>query len=83
VLLGEPGIGKTALLDYARERAEGMLVAGPEGLAAEAELPFASLSLLLQPLLHCLKELPAAQGSLWPAPCGARRVARDPDGQRI
>jgi hypothetical protein len=77
VLLGEPGIGKTALLDYARERAEGMLVAGPEGLAAEAELPFASLSLLLQPLLHCLKELPAAQGQpLAGALCSAAVRAR-------
>ncbi len=60
---GEPGIGKTALLIAARERAEGMLLAGTAGVESEAQLPFAALGELATPLLAGLDELPAPQAA--------------------
>ena len=42
-LVGEPGIGKTALLEHAAERADGMQLLRARGIESEAEIPFASL----------------------------------------
>jgi len=63
VLRGEPGIGKTALLDDARERAQDMHVLAARGVEAEAELPFAALHQLIRPALGKLDELPAPQAN--------------------
>ncbi|WP_419999862.1 AAA family ATPase [Streptomyces boninensis] len=63
VLRGEPGIGKTALLDDAAARAAGLglrLLRGT-GVEVEAELPFAGLQLLLRPALGALGALPEPQ----------------------
>jgi predicted ATPase len=43
VVRGEPGIGKTALLEDARDRASDMHVLAARGVESEAELPFAGL----------------------------------------
>ena len=40
---GEAGVGKTALLDHAIERAAGFRVARAAGVLSEMELPFAGL----------------------------------------
>jgi hypothetical protein len=40
---GEPGAGKTALLDYAMEAATGFLIARAVGVEWEMELPVAAL----------------------------------------
>ncbi|MCC9312404.1 AAA family ATPase [Kitasatospora sp. RB6PN24] len=61
VLRGEPGIGKSALLEYAAERAEGFRVIRATGVEYEADLPFAGLQLLLNPALDRLPVLPAPQ----------------------
>lgn len=61
VLAGEPGIGKSALLDYARERATGFTVLESRGLEGEAELAFAGLADLLHPLLGFLDAIPGPQ----------------------
>src|ERR1700735_5027015 len=61
VLLGEPGIGKAALLEYARERAVGLRQLSVLGVAAEAALPYAGLSELVRPVLWGLEALPARQ----------------------
>jgi len=44
VVRGEAGIGKTALLEYAAECAEGCQVARAVGVESEMELPFAGPS---------------------------------------
>ena len=61
VLRGEAGIGKTAVLDYAAERAEGCWVLRAVGVESEMELPFAGLHQLCVPLLARLDRLPAPQ----------------------
>jgi len=61
VLRGEPGIGKTALLDYAAERATGFRVFRVAGDESEMELPFAGLHQLCGPMLVGLKQLPPPQ----------------------
>ncbi len=63
VLRGDPGIGKTALLHYARERSHGLTVVGTRGVESEAELPFSALAELLEPLLGGLDRLPAPQAA--------------------
>ena len=48
VLRGEPGIGKTALLEYAADSARDMTVLRCVGIEAEYELPFAGMHQLVQ-----------------------------------
>jgi DNA-binding CsgD family transcriptional regulator len=61
VLRGEAGMGKTALLEYAAERAEGMTVVHAIGVEYEAELQFSGLLELMRPLLEHLPEIPPRQ----------------------
>jgi DNA-binding CsgD family transcriptional regulator len=61
VLRGEPGIGKSALLEYAAERAEGCRVLRAVGAEWEMELPFAGLHQLCAEMLEARKRLPAPQ----------------------
>ncbi|MER5422928.1 helix-turn-helix transcriptional regulator [Streptosporangium roseum] len=58
---GEPGIGKTALLDYAAAAAEDLRVIRGTGVESEAELPFAGLHLLLRPVFDRAGALPEQQ----------------------
>ncbi len=60
-LVGEPGIGKTALLDHAAERAGEMRLLRARGIESEAQIPFASLLELLRPALEALGEIPEPQ----------------------
>jgi DNA-binding CsgD family transcriptional regulator len=61
VIRGEPGVGKTALLEYASERATGCRVARVAGVQAEMELAFAGLHQLCAPVLDRLERLPGPQ----------------------
>ena len=61
VLRGEPGIGKTALLEYLLERASGNPIARAAGVQSEKELAFAGLHQLCAPLLDRLDRLPGPQ----------------------
>jgi DNA-binding CsgD family transcriptional regulator len=61
VLRGDPGIGKTVLLEEAIERAEGFLVLRATGVEEEAGLPFAGLHLLLRSALDRVTALPYVQ----------------------
>jgi ATP/maltotriose-dependent transcriptional regulator MalT len=70
VVRGEAGIGKTALLDDARERAADMHVLSVRGVEAESELPFAALHQLLRPALDRIDRLPAPQAAALRAALG-------------
>jgi hypothetical protein len=61
VMRGEPGIGKTALLEYAVESAAGLRVARVAGVESEMELAFAALQQLCAPMLDKLEGLPDPQ----------------------
>jgi len=61
VMRGEPGVGKTALLEYAVESAVGLRVARVAGVESEMELAFASLQQLCAPMLGKLESLPDPQ----------------------
>lgn len=63
VLRGEAGIGKTALLEQAREQADGMTVLRCAGVEAEHELPCAALHQLVRPCLGLLDRLPEPQAA--------------------
>jgi predicted ATPase len=63
LLVGEPGIGKTTLLDYVAERAEGMTVVRVAGAEAERDLPFGVLALVLAPAAADLDQLPTPQAA--------------------
>lgn len=70
LLLGEPGVGKTTLLDDLASRSAGRLrVLRCTGVQAEAELAHSGLSEIVYPLRHLLDRLPdryrdAARGVL-------------------
>ena len=75
VLSGEPGVGKTALLDYAVESASGFRVARGAGVESEAELAFAALHQLCGPMLDRLERLPDPQQAALGAAFGLREGA--------
>jgi DNA-binding CsgD family transcriptional regulator len=61
VVRGEPGVGKTVLLDYLAGRASGCLVARAAGVQSEMELAFAVLHQLCAPMLDQAESLPGPQ----------------------
>src|ERR1700722_4476166 len=61
VLRGEPGVGKTALLDELAGQATGCRVVRTAGLQSEIELAFAGLHQLLAPMLDRVEQLPGPQ----------------------
>src|SRR5580700_7452762 len=61
VTRGEPGVGKTALLDWAVESAAGLRVARVAGVESEMELAFAALQQACAPMLDKLAGLPDPQ----------------------
>ena len=61
VVRGEPGVGKTVLLDYLAGRASGCRVVRAVGVQSEMELAFAVLHQLCAPMLGHAESLPAPQ----------------------
>jgi DNA-binding CsgD family transcriptional regulator len=63
VVRGDPGVGKTVLLDYLARGASaaGCRVARAVGVQTEMELAFAGLHQLCAPMLDHLRQLPAPQ----------------------
>ena len=61
IVRGEAGVGKSALLEYAREAATGFTVLESRGLEGEAELAFAGLHQLCAPFVDRLERLPGPQ----------------------
>jgi DNA-binding CsgD family transcriptional regulator len=63
VVCGEPGVGKTALLDHLVKQASGCRVAHAAGVESEMVLAYAGLHQLLTPMLDRLERLPAPQAN--------------------
>src|SRR3954452_25539746 len=61
VLRGVAGVGKSALLEYLRERASGCRIARALGVESEMELAFAGLHQLCAPFLNRVERLPGPQ----------------------
>jgi DNA-binding CsgD family transcriptional regulator len=61
VVHGEPGVGKSALLEYGVEAAQGFRIARALGIEGEMELPFAALQQLCAPFLKLIDRLPQPQ----------------------
>jgi DNA-binding CsgD family transcriptional regulator len=60
-MYGEPGVGKTALLEYAVEAGRGFRVARAVGVEGEMELTYAALQQLCAPSLEVIERLPDPQ----------------------
>jgi DNA-binding CsgD family transcriptional regulator len=80
IIRGEAGIGKSALLEYAATRADGMQLLTTAGVEAESDLTFAGLYGLLRPILDRLSELPELQAK---ALAGALGLAPSTGSERF
>ena len=65
VVIGDPGIGKSALLGVAQDaaRAAGFRVLSATGVESEAQLPFAGLHQILRPVLRSASRLRPAHNT--------------------
>jgi DNA-binding CsgD family transcriptional regulator len=63
IVLGEPGIGKTSMLGYAAEIAQGMTTLSARGIESEAEVAFSGLLELFRPVLDEIDRIPGPQAS--------------------
>ena len=61
VVHGEPGVGKTALLDDSVEKATTLRIVRSAGVEGEMELPFAAVQQLCAPILELGERLPPPQ----------------------
>ena len=76
---GDPGVGKSALLDYAVDSGSGFHVARTLGVEAEMELVYAALQQLCAPVLELLDRLPTPQRDALAVAFGLRAgTAPDP-----
>ncbi|GAB3086463.1 helix-turn-helix transcriptional regulator [Isoptericola nanjingensis] len=81
LFVGEPGLGKTTLLEHGRElaRRSGRHVLTARCARGERELPFAALHQLLLPRLDRLDRLPAPQARALGAALGLHEATAVPD----
>ena len=82
VMRGDPGVGKTSLLEYAISSATGFRAARLQGVESEMDLPFAGLHRLLLPFLPRTSELPLPQRDAIEAAFGLA-LAPPPDRFRV
>jgi DNA-binding CsgD family transcriptional regulator len=61
VLHGDPGVGKSALLDELVSSASGFRIARAAGVEGEVDLPYAGLQQLCRPMLDVIGDLPPPQ----------------------
>jgi DNA-binding CsgD family transcriptional regulator len=79
VVRGEPGIGKSAIVDYAVKSATGFLVIQVTGIESEMEVAFAALQQACAPLTRYLSQLPAPQADALRVAFGLNASAAPPD----
>ena len=72
VVHGEPGVGKTALVEYAIAAASGFDVLRAVGVESEIELPYAALQQLCAPILRLAERLPEPQRDALEVALGVR-----------
>lgn len=77
VLSGEPGVGKTALLECAIGSASDLTVLRAAGVQSQMELPFATLHQFCAPLLDSLDRLPGPQSDEPMAAFGGVKTSGD------
>jgi predicted ATP-dependent serine protease len=65
VVRGDPGIGKTALLEYVAAQASSCRVLRAVGVQSQMELAFAGLHQLCSPMLGRLERLPVRSATRW------------------
>ncbi|WP_194833164.1 AAA family ATPase [Nocardia sp. XZ_19_369] len=78
LLLGEPGIGKSALLDHLAQASSGFLIMRASGAEFETELPYSALHQLCAPVLDHLDALPAPHRTALRIAFGLDTGAPDP-----
>src|SRR4051794_2523869 len=61
VITGDPGVGKTALIEDAVAAIDGVRLLRATGLESEREIAFAGLLQLLRPALHLVESIPEGQ----------------------
>jgi DNA-binding CsgD family transcriptional regulator len=85
VLVGDPGLGRTALLDAAARRAGagGARVLRAEGSESESRLAFSALHQLLRPVSDRVEELPERQRAAIRDAFGAGPATAEPDPMLI
>ncbi|MFC9086567.1 ATP-binding protein [Nocardiopsis dassonvillei] len=85
VLVGDPGMGKSALLDSAahRARAGGALVLRAEGSESESSLAFSALHQLLRPVSAQTEVLPQRQRAALRDAFGSGSATAEPDPMLI
>jgi DNA-binding CsgD family transcriptional regulator len=62
VIEGEPGVGKTALLDDAVDHAKGIRALRARGVESEVDLPYGGLAQLVPSVMPLADDLPSPQG---------------------
>jgi hypothetical protein len=75
VVRGEPGVGKSALLEHAIEQATGMQLLRWSGIEAESELAFAALHQLVRPILHRREQIAEPQAAALAGALGLSRAS--------
>ena len=61
ILHGDPGVGKSALMEYVAGQARGCRLVRAAGVESEMELPYAALHQVCAPMLDRLEHLPSPQ----------------------
>ncbi|WP_201263857.1 ATP-binding protein, partial [Bradyrhizobium canariense] len=77
-LHGDPGTGKTALLDDLAESCRGVALLRTQGIESESPMAFAALHRLLRPLLPRLDRVPPPQAHALDIAFGRQDGAVDP-----
>jgi DNA-binding CsgD family transcriptional regulator len=83
VLRGDAGIGKSALLEYARSRTRGMTEMRASGVESETDLAFAGLTELLGAELAEIRNLPAPQRDALQSALALRAEPANPLAVRV